>query len=125
MGPLTCVLDSDVIIDFLNGSEAARDFINENFTLCAVTPVTRAEALTGQDPSLVDETAAWLDSFSFLPLDAPSCDLAASIRRTNKLKLPDAFQAAMAMQHKLKLVTRNTRDFPPGKFSFVTVPYKI
>jgi predicted nucleic acid-binding protein len=125
MGPLTYVLDSDVIIDFLNGSEAARDFINENFTLCAITPVTRAETLTGQESSLIEETAAWLDSFSLLALDAPACDLAASMRRTNKLKLPDAFQAAAARRHGLSLVTRNTKDFPPRKYDFVMVPYKI
>jgi predicted nucleic acid-binding protein len=40
-------------------------------------------------------------------------------------KLPDAFQAALALHHHLKLCTRNTKDFDPKKHSFVEVPYRL
>ena len=39
--------------------------------------------------------------------------------------VPDAFQAALAQLHGLKLATRNHRDFPPDRFSFVVVPYTL
>ena len=46
-------------------------------------------------------------------------------RRRNGWKLPDAFQAALAQLHNLKLATRNTRDFPPQQYLFVVVPYTL
>ena len=42
-----------------------------------------------------------------------------------RLKLPDAIQAAMALEHQLTLVTRNTRDFKPGGVPGVLIPYSI
>jgi predicted nucleic acid-binding protein len=51
-------------------------------------------------------------------------DLAATLGRLNKWKLPDAFQAALAQIHKLKLATRNTKDFP-AHYDFVEIPYEI
>jgi predicted nucleic acid-binding protein len=58
-------------------------------------------------------------------MDAEVADEAARIRRSTRLKLPDAIQAAFATRHGLKLATRNTSDFPPGKFPFVIVPYRL
>lgn len=52
-------------------------------------------------------------------------DLAASLRQTYHWKLPDAFQAAFAKHHRLKLVTRNTKDFNPSIHYFVVVPYVL
>jgi len=55
----------------------------------------------------------------------PIADLAATLRRQNRWKMPDALQAALAKHHKLKLATRDTDDFPPKRYRFVTVPYTI
>ena len=41
------------------------------------------------------------------------------------LKLPDAFQAALALHHKIQLTTRNTKDFDRRKHKFVEVPYTL
>lgn len=40
-------------------------------------------------------------------------------------KLPDALQAAVAINHGARLVTRNSKDFPPQKHSFVLSPYTL
>ncbi len=69
--------------------------------------------------------ASLLDRFPSLPIDLAIADLAARLRRRFRWKLPDAFQAALAQYHGLVLVTRNTRDFPPDKFDFVEIPYRI
>ena len=66
-----------------------------------------------------------LDSFPCLPLDAVAADRAAAIRRETRLRLPDAFQAAVAEVHNLKLITRNTRDFSREKFDYVIIPYEL
>jgi hypothetical protein len=69
--------------------------------------------------------ALFLDAFPTIGLDQSSADLAAEIRRVHRLRLPDAFQAAVARMRGLKLATRNTKDFPQGRFPFVVVPYSI
>jgi hypothetical protein len=58
-------------------------------------------------------------------MDAAVADEAARIRRRTRLRLPDAVQAATAVRHGLELMTRNTKHFPPGKFPFVVVPYRL
>jgi hypothetical protein len=50
---------------------------------------------------------------------------AAELKRKHGWRLPDAFQAAMAMRSGLKLVTRNSRDFDPRKHPFILVPYRL
>jgi len=47
------------------------------------------------------------------------------MRQRHGWKLPGAFQAALAEEHGLRLVTRNTKDFSPEKHAFVLVPYKL
>jgi predicted nucleic acid-binding protein len=51
--------------------------------------------------------------------------LTAQLRYQYRWKLPDALQAALAQHHQLKLVTRNTKDFPVGKYDFVITPYQF
>jgi predicted nucleic acid-binding protein len=47
----------------------------------------------------------------------------ADLRRVHRWKLAVAFPAALALYHKIKLATRNTKDFDPEKFDFVEIPY--
>ena len=68
---------------------------------------------------------AWLDQYHLLNIDKVIADLAAQMRRQNNWKLPDAFQGALCVYHKLKLVTRNSRDFDPRRHAFVEIPYNI
>jgi predicted nucleic acid-binding protein len=60
-----------------------------------------------------------------LSIDQAIAGAAALLRARYRWKLPDAFQAALARSHRLKLVTRNARDFPPERHRFVLVPYRI
>lgn len=64
-----------------------------------------------------------LDQYKLLIIDQPVADMAADLRRVHRWKLPDAFQAALALHHKIKLTTRNTNDFDPENFDFVEIPY--
>lgn len=66
-----------------------------------------------------------LDVFPTLPITAEIADRAGALRRSRRWKLPDAMQAALAMQHGLVLVTRNTRDFQPGGDPSVLIPYRM
>ena len=122
---LTYLLDSLVLIDHFNGIEAATTFLTEHGSRCAISVITRAEVLAGFDEDSEPLARELLDAFAALPVTAEVADLAASLRRTQRWKLPDALQAAIAVQHGLTLVTRNTRDFQPGGTPAVLVPYRL
>jgi predicted nucleic acid-binding protein len=66
-----------------------------------------------------------LGCFVTLNIDKDVADLTAQLRYQFRWKLPDALQAALAQHHQLKLVTRNTKDFPINKYDFVLTPYQI
>jgi predicted nucleic acid-binding protein len=119
------LLDSVIVIDHFNGVEMATAFLALNRHRAAISPVTRIEALSGvpDDDRLV--YARLLDHFPTLSIDRETADGAVEMRRHYRLKVPDALQAALAIQHGLQLVTRDVRDLSPEKFAFVTVPYII
>ena len=120
------LLDSVIIIDHLNGVPAATEWLaNQDWNRLAISAITRAEVLAGAAEEEDTHIAHLLDSFQCLSLDTDTADRAAAIRRGNRLRLPDAFQAAVAEQHKLELVTRNTRDFDAGSMEYVVVPYEV
>ena len=118
------LLDSVILIDHFNGVAAATDYLSAQYADAVVSVITRAEVLTGFEQRAVGKAARFLDCFPTLGIDQQIADLAAALRRDHGWKLPDAFQAAIAQQHGLKLVTRNRRDFPPERYRFVVIPYR-
>jgi predicted nucleic acid-binding protein len=125
VGSLKYLLDSTVVIDAANRVPGALDFLMEHYAVACISPVTRAEVLAGANAVNLNSLKDLLSDFRYLDLDVPSVDLAAALRREHRWKLPDAFQAGLALRHDLKLVTRNTKDFKPEKHAFVLVPYKL
>jgi predicted nucleic acid-binding protein len=119
------VLDSVILIDHFNAVDQATAYLEQVGASAAVTAITRAEVLTGFDSADVPLAAALLNRFRLIAIDGPVADLAAQLRREHRWKLPDALQAAAARQHGLRLATRNTRDFPPERYTFVHVPYTL
>lgn len=118
------LLDSVILIDHFNGITEATDYIRKTRGKAAISVITRAEVLAGYDnPS--EAVVKMLDTFANLAIDTPIATLAAQLRRANRWKLPDAFQAALSRQNNYRLVTRNTRDFDPQKFDWVDVPYQL
>lgn len=120
------LVDSVIFIDHLNGIDKAGKWLESHFNGEAViSSITLAEVLAGatdEEKFIVKEL---LDKFKCLSLDAKIADSAAELRRINGWRLPDAFQAAAAIENDLELVTRNTKDFNPAKFDFVYMPYVV
>jgi len=87
--------------------------------------ITRAEVLSGGDSSEMAAAFDLCEQFVCLPLAKETADHAAELRRKNGWQLPDAFQAALSLDHGLHLVTRNSRDFNPQKHPFVLIPYRL
>lgn len=116
--------DSVIFIDHLNGIDPATAFIEQNADDIAVSVITRAEVLAGAARGAA-KLKRLLDLFPTLEISVEVADEAAAMRRRHRWKLPDAFQAALARRHRLRLVTRDAKDFPPARHRFVLVPYQL
>jgi predicted nucleic acid-binding protein len=119
------LLDSVILIDHLNGIRAATDYLlmcNPDET--AISVITRAEILVGVEEAGQSLVKAFLDQYHLLIIDKEIADLAAKLRRQFPWKLPDAFQGALSLHHRIKLITRNTKDFDPQQHAFVEIPYQ-
>jgi len=119
------LLDSVIVIDHFNGVEAATCFLRDHREAIAISVITRAEVLTGFDDEREIAAKAVLARLRHFPVTLEDADLAAGLRHRNRWKLPDALQAAIALNRNLELVTRNTKDFDPARHSFVRIPYRI
>jgi predicted nucleic acid-binding protein len=119
------LLDSVILIDHFNGIEEATRYIEGVASRASISAITRAEVLAGFEGPAVPAARALLQRFRLLVIDGAVADLAAELRRTQRWKLPDAVQAAVACHHGLVLATRNTRDFSPARHAFVRVPYTV
>jgi hypothetical protein len=120
------LLDSVILIDHFNGIAQASTFIaGLDPGKTAISVITYAEILVGFEDETAGEAKALLNHYEILGVDVPVAEKTAELRRRYGWKLPDAFQAALALHHRLRLCTRNTKDFNPRKHSFVEVPYKL
>ena len=120
------LLDSVVLIDHLRGLDAATGWLGRLEEGEAVlSAITRGEVLCGGSEKEIQAAHDLCDRFECLPLTKDDATLAAELRRTKRWKLPDAFQAAVARRHGLKLVTRDLRGFDEREHPFVLVPYRL
>jgi len=120
------LLDSVILIDHLNSVPPATEFILAlDPEKTAISVISYAEILTGLDEEGERKARPLLQSFELLEINAAVAEKAATLRRQYGWKLPDAFQAAIAIIHDVRLCTRNTKDFNPQKHSFVEIPYLI
>ena len=120
------LIDSVIIIDHLNGIEAGTRYVlGLDPETTAISVITRAEILVGIEESDEDLIKAFLDQYRLLFIDKAVADLSATLRRKYHWKLPDAFQAAISLNHNIKFITRNTKDFDPSALDFVEIPYTI
>ena len=120
------LLDSAILIDHLRGLVPATTWLRglkEGEAVISV--ITRAEVRAGGSPGEAAAAFDLCEQFACLPLTKENADHAADLRRENGWKLPDAFQAALAMDHGLRLVTRNSRDFSEKKHPFALIPYRL
>lgn len=120
------LIDSVILIDHLNGLPKANRYIaGLDPAETAISVITRAEILVGVDQRDEPLVKAFLDQYMLFGIDKDIADQAATLRREQGWKLPDAFQAALCYSHGTKLVTRDKKDFNPKKHDFVEIPYHL
>lgn len=117
------VFDTNILIDYLNGVKQAKTEL-ARYSDKAISAITWMEVLVGTTPETETATRSFLNQFTSLPIDDHISDMAVSIRKKYKIKLPDAIVWATAIANDRLLVTRNTKDFSatePG----IRIPYKL
>lgn len=106
------LIDTNVIIYYLEGEQAAVSFLRTHRGQLAISSITWMETLSY--PFSEDEeqiVRAFLQEFRLIEVFSPVMELTVEIRRNKKMKLPDAIIAASAIHNDLILVTRNIKDF--------------
>lgn len=105
------LLDTNVVLGLLKARPEALTLFERagrpQPSRCAVSVITRMELL-GFPGITADEEAVitgFLDCVARLPITEPVEDAAITLRRTRRLKLPDAIVAATARVHGLELLT--------------------
>jgi predicted nucleic acid-binding protein len=122
MGPVKALFDSNILIDFLQGNPAAGLEL-ERYEEVFISRITWMEVLIGaKDEAEGRLRQSFLAEFAVVELDARIAREAVALRRSHRLKIPDAIILASARVKGLVLVTRNHRDFPPGEPG-VRIPY--
>jgi predicted nucleic acid-binding protein len=110
MSGIKYLLDTNFILGLLKATPEALAIVTERDLLassCAYSAVTRMELLgypniTSDEERLISDR---LSKFTYLSISSEVEDLAIALRRTRKLKLPDALIAATAIHYSLELLT--------------------
>lgn len=107
------LFDTNILIDNLNAVQQAREEIGR-FENRAISIITWMEVMVGAKADLVEPTRHFLEGFRVIQVDDEIANRAVDLRRGHRIKLPDAIIWASAQITGRLLVTRNTKDFPPG-----------
>lgn len=121
---MNAVFDTTILIDYLNQVPAAADEL-ERYDSITISVITWIEVMAGiRTPDEAAMARTFLETFRIHPVDHETAELAAELRRSQRLRVPDAIIRATARQLGQLLVTRNSKDFPvtdPG----IRIPYTL
>lgn len=121
---MRAIFDSDVLFDFLQGREEARQEFR-NYAKWEISVISWMEVMSGvESKDEVKECRNFLDGLVVHPLVGGVAEEAVALRRKFRLRLPDAVIWATAREQGCLLVTRNSRDFPKNEPG-IRVPYTI
>ena len=120
---MKALFDTNILIDYLNGVETAKEEINR-YDNPMISPITWMEVLVGTSDTEQDTVRSFLSRFHQIDIDDKVAEIAVTVRRSYKMRLPDAIIWASAQKESALLISRNTKDFPvdaPG----IRIPYSL
>ncbi|MCB8987715.1 MAG: type II toxin-antitoxin system VapC family toxin [Ardenticatenaceae bacterium] len=120
---MIAVFDTNIVIDALKGVEAA-DVEYGRYDRVLISRITWMEVLIGAGEDDADLRDFMELYFEIVPLDLIVAESAVQIRRTKRIRLPDAVILATAQTNGAILVTRNTKDFHPD-WEGIRLPYTL
>ncbi len=116
------LFDTNILIDYLNGIEAARHEIGL-YDDRAISMITWMEVMVGAREPHREATEAFLARFHLVEINRAVADKAVALRRQHRLRLPDAIVWASAQAQDRLLVTRDIKDMPTGHPG-IRIPYR-
>jgi predicted nucleic acid-binding protein len=119
------VFDTNILIDFLRGDIRAKAEI-ARYATPIISRITWIEVCIGIEAGNQKELAvhSFLNRFQVIDTNFAISNVAITLRRKHRLRLPNALIWATAEHHQALLITRNTKDFPPTEPD-IRVPYTI
>ena len=106
------LLDTNIIIYYLNGDKKAIDFIDKNLKKSAISSITYLEILVFPYDEKEDrEVRDFLELFKIYDIEKKVLDIAIETYRKKKVKIADNIIGSTAKLYDLTLVTRNVDDF--------------
>ncbi len=106
------LIDSNIIIYYLNGDEEIFAFIEQHKALSSISIITYYEVLNydfdEEEERVVKE---FLDGFKIINISKNIIHQALQNRKNKKIKMADNFILSTAQLLNLELVTQNIKDF--------------
>lgn len=110
------LLDTNVVINYLDaslpmaGMQLLNDIVDSDPMISIITKMeTLGYNFTSIDEQITMET--FINGSTILELNNDIVEKTIAIRKSKKIKLPDAIIAATALAYDLVVVSRNTSDF--------------
>jgi len=117
------LFDTNILIDYLNGVDDARNEISL-YEQIYISPITWMEVMVGVSANEEKSVRKFLERFVLVEIDFEVAEKSVTLRKTHKIKLPDAIIWASANKIGALLVSRNSKDFPETD-PCIRVPYSI
>lgn len=121
--PVKAVFDTNILIDYLNGIDAAREEL-ARYRVRQISIITFIEVLVGAKAGEEKAIRGFLATFQIIELSAEIAKEAIAIRKELRLKIPDAIVYATARSQGCLLVSRNTKEFK-SEWPDIRVPYNF
>jgi predicted nucleic acid-binding protein len=120
---LRALFDTNILIDFLNGLEPARREL-ARYHAPAISIITWIEVMVGAKAEAEGATRRFLAGFEQIGVTVDIANRAVTLRKLDRMRVPDAIILATAQTESIVLVTRDTKEFSadmPG----IRIPYKL
>ena len=106
------LLDTNILIYYLNNDKKAIEFVDSNLKKCAISTITYLEILVFSYNEEEDKKVRdFLELFTIYDVDREIINIAIKTYRNKKVKMADNLIGSTAKLHNLTLVTRNIDDF--------------
>lgn len=121
---LNAVFDTNIVIDALNGIVSA-DIEYARYDHIIISHITWMEVMIGAHSDEAQQVRDFLSTrFEIAPIDMAVAETVLQLRRTYRMRLPDAIIWATARVYDAVLVTRNTKDFHTD-WEGIHIPYQL
>lgn len=118
----SAVFDTNILIHYAHGQDPARRIITST-VMRYISLVTWVEFMTGVPATEAPRFESFLNkNFEIIDPDRDLAGIAVDLRRSQRLKYPDAMIYATAKLLRVPLITHNTKDFD-ARAPDIVIPY--